>query len=153
MPEGDAELEFLRQFLADRDAPCPGCQYNLRALTTGICPECGEKVVVRVAMAEPKLAAMIAGLIGLSVGAGFNGLLLVYVFIMYFRGMGPSDPIWRAFTLINGAGLIVLGSGIIVWLRKWSMIRSQSAMVRWSLVAVCWLLSFADVMIFSFTIR
>lgn len=31
----------LREFLASHDARCPGCGYNLRSLTTGLCPECG----------------------------------------------------------------------------------------------------------------
>lgn len=31
----------LRTFLADRDVPCPGCEYNLRGLAESVCPECG----------------------------------------------------------------------------------------------------------------
>jgi predicted RNA-binding Zn-ribbon protein involved in translation (DUF1610 family) len=32
---------LLTKFLADRDAPCEACGYNLRGVTTLFCPECG----------------------------------------------------------------------------------------------------------------
>ena len=32
--------QALRQFLAERDIPCPGCGYNLRGLARSLCPEC-----------------------------------------------------------------------------------------------------------------
>jgi len=41
MDENGAEL---RVFLAERDAPCARCGYNLRGLTGGACPECGWEV-------------------------------------------------------------------------------------------------------------
>lgn len=36
----------LRDFLADRDAPCPSCTYNLRGLSGPACPECGRALVL-----------------------------------------------------------------------------------------------------------
>jgi hypothetical protein len=35
------------QLLASSDARCPGCDYQLRALGTDICPECGRIITVR----------------------------------------------------------------------------------------------------------
>jgi hypothetical protein len=32
----------VREFLAGRDAPCPGCGYNLRGVAASECPECGQ---------------------------------------------------------------------------------------------------------------
>ncbi len=40
--ETDTRKEMLRVFLAEHDAPCPACGYNLRGLTEATCPECGE---------------------------------------------------------------------------------------------------------------
>jgi hypothetical protein len=34
----------LRAYLAERDAPCPGCTYNLRGVTGDECPECGTRI-------------------------------------------------------------------------------------------------------------
>ena len=34
------EREMVRVFLAEHDAPCPGCGYNLRGTTGDKCPEC-----------------------------------------------------------------------------------------------------------------
>lgn len=36
----------LIAYLAENDAPCPGCGYNLRALTSCTCPECGREIVL-----------------------------------------------------------------------------------------------------------
>lgn len=33
--------EGVREFLAERDARCPSCGYNLRGLSGDACPECG----------------------------------------------------------------------------------------------------------------
>ncbi|GAB5497618.1 MAG: hypothetical protein Phyf2KO_26980 [Phycisphaerales bacterium] len=35
----------LAAYLADRDACCPGCGYNLRGLASSQCPECGFELV------------------------------------------------------------------------------------------------------------
>lgn len=41
----------LRTFLADRNVPCPKCQYNLRALQQPLCPECGAPLELGVLVA------------------------------------------------------------------------------------------------------
>ncbi len=33
------EAAFLEVFMADRDLPCPVCNYNLKAITSANCPE------------------------------------------------------------------------------------------------------------------
>ncbi len=35
------DTELLTAHLASRDVPCPKCQYNLRGVADGRCPECG----------------------------------------------------------------------------------------------------------------
>ena len=66
----ETPAEGLRAFLAGRDVECPGCGYNLRDLGGSRCPECGDELVLRVGLAEPRQGALIAGLIGLAAGAG-----------------------------------------------------------------------------------
>jgi len=36
--------EAVRLYLAERDAPCPGCGYNLRGIEHAACPECGRGI-------------------------------------------------------------------------------------------------------------
>src|SRR4051794_28546487 len=101
------EPDMLREFLAGRDAPCPGCGYNLRDLTGDRCPECGQELVLGVRLAEPKLAALLTGLIGLSAGAGLNGLLVVYFFVVTMvRTTGYGG--YGRFLWVNTTGLLVM---------------------------------------------
>lgn len=66
-------IEWLRQ----RDATCPLCGYNLRALPTPRCPECGQSLRLSVALAEPYLKAWITLLVFSCFGAGLGILFLI----------------------------------------------------------------------------
>ncbi|HVT88179.1 MAG TPA: hypothetical protein VHD56_04955 [Tepidisphaeraceae bacterium] len=152
MDEGDRQIDLLFTFLAKQDVPCPQCGYNLRALTRDICPECGDQIKLGVQLVEPRQAAAIAGLIGLSAGAGFNGLLILYVFIMDFvRGLSGQGM--GMFIVTNAGGLIVTGAATTIWLLNWRKIRTLPKGVRWTLVGGCWLLSIIDLFVFALFIR
>lgn len=146
-------VEFLRQFLAERDIACPQCDYNLRDLPTNICPECGHELELRLTTADPRPAAAIAGLMGLSAGGGFNALLLLYFVLMLILhpGISASEE-WKFFG-VQSIGLTVFAVAITFWLRHWRHLRSRSARARWWLVAACWILSVTDLVIFTATIR
>ena len=146
------EGELLRRFLGGREVACPGCGYNLRDLTGDRCPECGQAIVLQLQLAEPRQGALLTGLIGLSAGAGLNGLLLVYLAIMVLvidRNAGGME----AFFVINLGGLIVQGVAMLIWLRNWRRIRRLNTTVRWALAAAGWGLSLLNIIIFSFNIR
>ena len=142
----------LTAYLAGRDEPCPACGYNLRDLTGGRCPECGDAVALRLGLAEPRLGTLVAGLIGLSAGAGLSGLLVVYLFIVsVFRDrMGSMEVSFLVVTLVP---FLIEGSAVVVWVRQWPRVRRASRGVRWALVAACWALTLANLLVFSFTIR
>ena len=141
---------LLLQFLRARGIPCPSCGYNLRDLTGDRCPECGQEVALRLRLAEPKLAAMLTGLIGLSTGAGFNGLLLIYWAIVrfYLRMPGGDDSFLR----VIAVGFIVHALALLAWLRYWKPIRRTPPAVRWTLAAACCVAPLVDIVIFSLTI-
>ncbi|MEM9250819.1 MAG: hypothetical protein AAGB29_00585 [Planctomycetota bacterium] len=66
--------ERLFAFLADQDVDCPRCDYNLRGTRSPMCPECGVELALRVAPANPKIAAYL-----FTVGSsafGFGGSLV-----------------------------------------------------------------------------
>lgn len=141
----------LRAFLADRDVPCPQCDYNLRDQVGDRCPECGERIVLHVNLAEPLQGWLLAGLIGLSAGAGLNGLLLLYWLILMWRHR--AYPPEEAFNVINGTGFLVLGVLMALWLRWWRPIRRRSAATRALLALGCWALTLTDLVIFSIYVR
>jgi hypothetical protein len=145
----ELEAELLRRFLADRDAACPQCRYNLRGLLAENCPECGQAVLLRVGPAQPKLGALLTGLIGLSAGAGLNGLLLVYFGLQVWRRWPP--PGFQQFGFYHGVGLMIEGAALAVWLVKWPKIARLPDKTQWLLACGCWLLALANAVAFWIT--
>jgi hypothetical protein len=147
---GDAESELLRRFLAGRDVPCPRCEYNLRDLAGDRCPECGDVLVIRVNMSEPRLGALISGLVGLSAGAGLNGLLMVYGAAIALTRMSYG---LGQFFVCNGLEFVVAGLALWLWLRNWRRIRRLSSVLQWRWAAGCWLLTAANLLCFIVFIK
>jgi hypothetical protein len=150
--EPESHQRILLQFLADRDVECPNCQYNLRNLTSRRCPECGEEMKLSVGLVEPKQAAFITGIVGLSAGVGLCGLLLVYALIVVLaRGRWGSD--FSPFFLENGIGLVAHLYMLSIWLRVWKRVRRMSTGARWRLAFLCWVPPLAFIVLFAFTIN
>jgi hypothetical protein len=151
-PDASVAPELLQQFLSGRDVTCPSCRYNLRDLAGDRCPECGQVIALRLQLAEPKLAAMLAGLMALSAGVGLNGLLLIYfVIIAFVRNVGAAEA--PEFLVVNLTGLAVEGAALAAWLWFWPRIRRKDAAYRWLLAAACFALTLANITVFSYTIR
>jgi hypothetical protein len=145
--------DHLRAFVAGRDVPCPSCNYNLRDLTDSRCPECGQRLELRVGLSEPRLGLWIAGVVGLAAGAGFNLLLLVYVGLEVLQPPKRMGGILGTFVMVNGAGLLIMGASLACWLYFRRPFRRLGAPHRVLLVLGCWLMALTDVGIFQATIR
>lgn len=146
------ERDLLRTYLQDRDVPCPACGYNVRNLTATRCPECGEELALRLAMVEPKQAAIVTGLVGLSAAAGLNGLLLIYAAIVILL-IRPGSGGLERFLIINSIGFTVSGITLIVWIRSWKRLRLMNPLARRLLAIACWGFAVADVVLFAIFIR
>jgi hypothetical protein len=103
------DADLLRAFIAGRDVPCPVCQYNIRDLQHGTCPECGSDLRLQVGSAVPRfawfvlLASPLLGTIGI-------GILFV-VLIAADRGRPPKS--W-GLTVIESLALFdILGCHLI----------------------------------------
>ena len=143
---------LLERYLADRDIVCPGCAYNLRGLTSDRCPECGDQLELQLRLVEPRQGPLIAGLVGLSAGAGLGGLLLIYGLIVTFV-MSQRAGGLRRFFVINAIGFAVHLIALLLWIRYWHPIRRGPTWRRRLLVLVCWALPLIFVAVFAAKIR
>ena len=140
--------DLLPAFLAGRDVGCPGCGYNLRDLRQPRCPECGQAIALRVGLAEPRQAALIAGLLGLAAGAGMSGLLVGFGLIrMLFFGDRPGGM--GAFYGLTLGGVVVEGAALVGWLRHWRRIRRLPRSIKLLLVSGCWALTLLNLLLFA----
>ena len=127
----------LRAYLAEHDEQCPLCEYNLRGLTGTVCPECGEPLRLRVSLREPKMAAYLCGLIGLSMGVGFSGIVLVFVVVsalLYGYERGFFD--WIIVALVSQ--FVIEGLAMWLWLVRRNWIRRRSRGQRRALAVAAW---------------
>ncbi len=142
----NSERDLLGEFLAHRDAPCPGCGYNLRGLREPRCPECNQPLRMSVALVEPALGLWLAAVLGLgAVGAGALFMLLgvVILSVSESRWRWPRGEEFVLLVLIPAAVLVV--DGLAVWWlgarrgRRW--FRSLTMTRRAWVAAACWGLS------------
>jgi hypothetical protein len=78
--EDVTEQALLRQFLADRDVPCPACGYNIRQLQRNTCPECGRGLKLVLGVVGPSncwITALVASLVPAACGLPFQILILI----------------------------------------------------------------------------
>jgi hypothetical protein len=134
--EGESvERVLLERFLHDRDAFCPVCGYNLRDLTSGACPECGQRIALCVGAPDLRLDAFVWALAPLLMMAGVGCFTLL---IVIMEGPPPTGAwgLWGLFGLAAGDLLLaaVLYRRRVVFLR-----RSRAGQVR--AAALLWLLN------------
>jgi hypothetical protein len=75
----DADARALLDFLRDRDVTCPLCRYNLRALTTPRCPECGRELRLSVGLVEPRQGAWLTTQIATAAAAGIGFIAIISI--------------------------------------------------------------------------
>lgn len=126
--------ESLATFLANRDEECPKCGYNLRGLKTKRCPECSERLVLRIGLADLHDRSYLAGAVGLAAGAGYFALSLLRD--TYFEGLLSTREYFLALF-----PLAALGGALWIWLCSARRIRRTSDARVGFLVAGCWMAS------------
>ncbi len=90
-----SEAAIVLEFVRERNVFCPACDYNLRNLTRPRCPECGQDLVLRVGVVEPKLGQWLLLSVPMLLTAGV-GTLLTYIMVRD----GNMPPSGRAAVLI-----------------------------------------------------
>jgi hypothetical protein len=145
-PGPDADRAFLIHWLADRDTPCPQCGYNLRGLMRTSCPECNKALELRVAVADPFLAAWIASAAAVLPAAGIGLIFLLALSIEFshrgtraFHDLNHLSP--GAYLPLSFAVASVPASAALITLRRrflrWPTGRQKAAaFTAWVLAAV-----------------
>ena len=98
------EARLLAGFLSTRDVKCPLCGYNLRGLTSGRCPECGEALRLQVGGATRYTHCYIALLAACCLGLGASGLILAAALIHATRVWWNDSVVWLLVVLFLGSG-------------------------------------------------
>ena len=142
---------MLTKFVASRDTPCPVCGYNLRGLQGNRCPECGRRLVLAVGTTEPRLAAFIAGLVGLSSGLGFSALLLIYVLFEAMFGRRGFSPSMLEVRCSSWAA--VGAAGVWAWVRVRKRLGRLREAAKWGWVGAAWLIGITFPVMFLLTVR
>ena len=132
-PGEAADHTMLLEFLADRDAACPACSYNLRGLTQPVCPECGKKIELRVGLAEGMsgswITALVSSLLPAGIGLPFNVLLMISILFNPYVTVGDlfSEPeAWPFIALaLYTMMCIPVSVLLLVFRRRFLRFRSQ----------------------------
>ncbi len=133
--------DLLREFLAERDVPCPRCGHNLRASNGRICPECGGAVAGMVILSRPRVlerptraGAWTASFICVSAAALTHLILaaaaLLVSILITTTGFGPTSGIEWPIAIVHGAfGFGLSIATIVVW--KGLLVRKGGRLLRW----------------------
>jgi hypothetical protein len=131
----ESDEAFLIRYLAERDEPCPLCGYDLRALTSPRCPECGEALRAGVGLAQPQVMAWVALTAPLVASAG----IALFMLLLYAgRGSLPSDyryPYLR-WALVYFWGVAPPLGVFAVWRRR-SILRVRES-TKWFCAVIAW---------------
>ena len=112
----ELESQLLKSLLTARDIACPVCGYNLRAIVSANCPECGAKLDLRIGSVDLKLGAWLVALLALAVGLGFTSILGIVIGATSALFGGWDYVLPQLFVL--GAASAVLGIGLWVFIAR-----------------------------------
>jgi hypothetical protein len=113
-PRFDAEL--LRTFLAQRDALCPTCNYNLRGLAAERCPECAADLSLSLSSIPILPRRRRAGILLFAwlilVAALAEFAFGLYWELQYLRAIPGTAP--PAYYIIRQGALVVVALGVAI---------------------------------------
>lgn len=126
--------QMLRAFLAEHDAPCPICGYNLRGVMLDICPECECPIELGVSSSSSSLGAWLLALLSFAMPLSFDLLIgtMMTIGVIMSAGENPEGVFLMvslvALTMVSVGMLWVLVARKRDWLR---MARRKQWKLAW----------------------
>ncbi|MFN0133636.1 MAG: hypothetical protein ACKVW3_14050 [Phycisphaerales bacterium] len=114
------DRDALRDFLADRDAPCPACDYNLRGLKADRCPECDRVLEL--------------GLIGTTVGMWPWRFTLMGLLALLSYSLVNVWNVARIFWSMGGIPLGMRFLHTVFWVTHLCVVIAGCAAMAWAAV-------------------
>lgn len=109
-PDQDAVVRFV----AERDAPCPVCRYNVRGAPEARCPECAAELRLELGSERLRLGPWLFAVVAFALGLGFDGVVGL-VMAASLTVLPPRSPLavrqmWLVDVLfLAAAGLCAVG--------------------------------------------
>jgi hypothetical protein len=130
------DASLLKEYLADRDVPCPICGYSLRGLQRADCPECAHQLLLGIGLAQEGPTAYAFAMAPLGIGLVIEGLVLL-ASARFGRAFDELDPqvIFEVASVVFYAG--AMGT-LAVRRRRFLQLPSVE---KWSIVILCWMSS------------
>ena len=134
----DPSPEMLRDYLAEHDAPCPVCAYNLRGVTLAVCPECECPIELGVSSSSSFLGAWLLALLSFAMPLSFDLIVgtMMLVGVIMSAGENPEG----VFLLVSLSTLTMVSVGML-WVlvarkRDWlRMARRRQWKLAWGFFA------------------
>lgn len=133
---------MLCAYLADHDAPCPICGYNLRGVTLGVCPECECPIELGVSSSSSFLGAWLLALLAFAMPLSFD--LLVGLMMTVGVVMSGGENAEGVFLMVSLVTLTMVCVGML-WVlvarkRDWlRMSRRKQWRLAWTMFAAVFL--------------
>lgn len=146
--DGKTRAEALRRFLAVRDVPCPGCDYNLRGLEGDRCPECGLGLRLPLEVPDPGVGWYVATIVP---PAGLAGFMLVVIAVSMLRY--SRDGVVEFVLAVALSSAVAVMSVSVAWRlcrrsgRAW--FQGNSVETRVGLACVSWFMAVVSLVVFA----
>lgn len=135
---GSDTHSVLRQFLADRDVPCPHCGYNLRGLQAEVCPECKHDLHLKLDsdFAAMRYLPMLYWLVGCMMLTAFVTLgMTAWYWITYASSASLSRNLVY-YGLPIAVAIVEVAACVFVWMRVRRARRSRTFVIRAYVICV-----------------
>jgi hypothetical protein len=139
-----SRTQMLLDFLAEHDAACPVCGYNVRGLTRPVCPECQHELELTVGAARPRLGWLLA-----AVAPGFfSGLAAVFLLVPIVGRVVFGDGRWTpALIVLDLFGWCSGALAIFIAVKRTRFIVQPHTRQRWWALAL-WIVHITALMLF-----